>query len=53
MKLSEIRNNITDIYYTLNQMEIKGDKNIQCMYGVMTVLKQMAEAIDVEEQTEQ
>ena len=53
MDKKTITKNLSDIYYTLNQMTITGDKNIQYMYGVMTVLKEMVELINTEEQPEE
>ena len=53
MNKNQIIKNLSDIYYTLNQVNIKGETNIQYMYGIISVLKETMALLDEEEVTEE
>lgn len=42
----DTKQELANIYATLNQIEIKGDKNIEYMYNVILTLREMITKLD-------
>jgi len=49
MSNQEIKNALSTIYLTLNEMDVKGDKNVSYLTGVFNVIKSLMEELDTQE----
>lgn len=47
-----IKQKLANIYTTLNQIEIKGDKNIEYMYGVLVTISGLIAEAEQQEQND-
>lgn len=49
MNNSEIKGILTNVYLTLNELDVKGEKNITYLAGVFNAIKNIIDNIDTTE----